>query len=203
MKLKYFVPSQQKDIVFNFLTVKQVYDIQNYNNLKPNLNIGLSCGLAKTLLNNCNENLPLTDFDKHALYIQIYYHEILRDKEYIFTKIEHPAEQNIVDSLYNINLTIPALKEEIGFCNYCIITSNTNLILLAEIAKYIDSLSINKTQFNLYSTTFSDKVDIISKIPIDILAKCVEYIDQSKKKIKSLYEQNNIKSLFNISLLEQ
>ena len=202
MKLNYFVPSQHRNVEFNFLTVKQAYDIQNYNNLKPSLNIGLSCGLSKILLKNCNEDILLTDFDKHTLFIQIYYIEILKNKEYSLLKTEHPRELVITNELYNLNLSIPTLKEEIDFCNYSVVTSNINLLLLAEITKYISSLTINKTVFNL-NIAFYDKIDIVSKIPTSVLIKCIEYIDQVKKIVKNLYEQNNIKTLFNISLLEQ
>jgi hypothetical protein len=191
----YYVPSLLREIIFKELTIGQFMNI--YNNAKTSFNVNFST----TLINNCTESVDLTDFDKYILLLQIHLKEI-KNFDIIKKEIPHPKKQNLTQGLYNIDITVPALKEEIQWNSFTTTFKSTdkNILLLIEIAKHINSITLNNTVIDL-NTNYKEKIDIVKKIPPDILANCITLIDNNKKEIKNYYTLNKVPYNYNISLL--
>jgi hypothetical protein len=191
----YYVPSLLREIIFKELTIGQFMNI--YNNAKTSFNVNFST----TLINNCTESVDLTDFDKYILFLQIHLKEI-KNFDIIKKEIPHPKKQNLTQGLYNIDITVPALKEEIQWNSFTTTFRSTdkNILLLIEIAKHINSITLNNTVIDL-NTNYKEKIDIVKKIPPDILANCITLIDNNKKEIKNYYTLNKVPYNYNISLL--
>lgn len=193
----YYVPSILKEVVFKELTIGQFINI--YNKTKTNFDFDIK--FSTTLINNCTELIDLTAFDKHILFLQIHLKEI-KNLDITKKEIFHPKKQNYTQGLYSIDLTIPTLKEEIQWNSFAttFTSADKNVLLLIEIAKHISSITLNNTIIDL-NTNYKEKINIVKKIPPDILANCIKLIDNNKKEIKNYYTLNKVPYNYNISLL--
>jgi hypothetical protein len=198
--MNYFIPSIQQKVNFNFLTISQLLDIQNYSNQFLFLKTGLSYSFSKAIITNCTQRINLTDFDKHALYIQIYYKEFVCNENFTLQDIKHPNNSKIKEGLYELDLSVPDVVNEIKFCEYVTTVTDKNTLLLLEVSKYINCIAVNQTQIN-FNIPYNQKIKILNKLPVNVLASCIKYIDNIKKLTKQLYKDNNILTPFNISLL--
>ena len=127
---------------------------------------------------------------------------IIKQEPIINKIISHPNKQSIKEDLYNITINVPSIEQEQEYC--LLIDSfdkkNRDNFLLAEIGKYIYSLSVNETEIDC-NITLIKKVQIIKDLPPNILAKCIKCIDNIKHQIKAYYTQNNIAYKYDLSLL--
>jgi hypothetical protein len=193
----YFIPSIQQKTAFKPLTIGQLRNIISYNNKYPSLHTGLSYKITKTIIDNSLENINLTDFDKHIIILQIFYNEIKQKPKNITTP--HPKEKQLSKDSYNISLKSPFIIEEKKHLEHLIKTNDftdKDNILLTEIGKYINTLTINNVNID-WNISVLDKNNILNKFPISILSECITYVDDIKQQIKQIYKQEH----FSLALL--
>ncbi len=195
----YYIPSKETQIVFKKITIGQLRKIMDL--FFKHQDLGFNIGFIETLKINNTLATPLTNFDKEILLLQIYLNEV-KGLKIPNSPIEHPEPQIFNNGLYTIKIESPNIDNELKYYNFLLQQSeiDKNTLLLAEITKHITSLSINKTSFNI-NIEPKELIDIIKKIPPNILAECVKLIDKIKKQIKQFYKQNNIKYKYSIDLL--
>jgi hypothetical protein len=199
-----FIPSLKQNIAFLPFTVKQYNNIKSNNLLYPRLNLGFVLGFINAIKENNINNVNLTAFDKKIIALQFYINELNEiNINFENLNITHPVEQTISNEIYKFVLNPPALDTERMFCEFIINDNitNTNDLLLCEIAKHLTALYINNTDISI-PNTFLEKINLLSKIPSTSLILCMKYIDNIKFQIKQLYTDignNNLK--YDASLL--
>lgn len=188
----YYIPSIEKEIVFNPLTIGQFKEI---------LNNKFNFSFIKILKENCTESINLTNFDKEVVLLQIHFNEII-EKNILNKIIEHPKEQIVEEGLYKITIMPPTLTQELETCLYIdtLNEDDKDSLLLGEIAKYTSSLIVNNEEIN-WNIKLFDKIKFLKEVPSYILAKCIICIDNVKKQVKTYYQQNNTNYKYDISLL--
>ena len=196
-----FVPSIQKQIDFKPLTIKQYKDILKSNRLNQFKGTGFNLGIINVIEEGLNSIELITDFDKHIIALQLRYRDILLKE--IIQKVKHPKEKKIKEDIYCVTLKVPFLNLEKQYTEYILQNKNSSadMLILAEIVKYISYLSINSTDIN-FNINYKDKIDIVKDIPVPILAKCINYIDTVKEDINKYYDTiGYTHSKYSVSLL--
>ena len=196
-----FVPSIQKQIDFKPLTIKQYKDILKSNRLNQFKGTGFNLGIINVIEEGLNSIELITDFDKHIIALKLRYRDILLKE--IIQKVKHPKEKKIKEDIYCVTLKAPFLNLEKQYTEYILQNKNSSadMLILAEIVKYISYLSINSTDIN-FNINYKDKIDIVKDIPVPILAKCINYIDTVKEDINKYYDTiGYTHSKYSVSLL--
>jgi hypothetical protein len=191
----YYIPSLQIPFDLKPITIGVLKKIIKTHSKYPTLNIGFNYEFINYLLQNTDKQFNLTSFDKHCLGLQIHYKDILSiNKQNNFKKLpEHIVETDI----FKIVLQSPFIKEEKKY--YHALMSRDDLdrdtLLLTEISKYVDRITVNKININF--NTLTEKINTIKKLPTSILGECVRCIDKIKQ--DTLIQCDN--KDFDISLL--
>ncbi len=185
----YYIPSIEKEVTFNFLTVEQYKKIITAHNNYLTAYLGFNLSIIQTIKQNCLEETTLTDFDKHAIFIQMYLKDF--EKQGQFNKdIKQPNFHTISSDNYNIKLDVPSFLIEKEYCLFLMQqkTNFSDIFLLTEVAKYIQSIKCDSFDIN-WITDFTSKIKVVQTLPINILIEIIKYIDNYKAHINSYYEE--------------
>jgi hypothetical protein len=169
--------------------------LANFNAKYPLLKTGFNYQFINILLQNCSEQIKPTLFDKHILLLQIHYKEIKQLNREIIAL--HPTSKTITTDKYEIRLEVPDIVHEQMYYKFIMDNNinNKDILLTLEINKYIQNVIIEE-QYLKYNS-IEDKNNIIKDLPLSILANCLEYIDSTKHKLQSIYQN----SVYGISML--
>jgi len=184
-----YIPSQNKEVQFKPLLVKQFTDLLNCSYNIPFLNISFNLKLNEIIKHNIVTEDSITEFDKFVIALYIRQNDLSFDTT--INSTEHPKDTTI----QTIPCSVPTIEKEDEYLNY--ITSllkqnnfNKDTLLIAEIAKYIN-----------WDISFEEKVKQTFSLSIDILAKIIKYIDSVKNTVAGIYKQpNSITLPYNVSL---
>ena len=76
-----------------------------------------------------------------------------------------------------------------------------DMLLIAEIAKYVTEVVVNKEKINS-NKPISNKIQILSSLPASIITNIIQYIDSYKQQIQDIYKlTDTVKLPSNIELL--
>jgi hypothetical protein len=210
-----YIPSLKKTFKQPFLTIEQYKQILSNSYALPVLNIGFNLAINSIILSNTSQfNNQISEFDKYILVLYYRYYNISKKyKDVLLTNKlkecenkQHPDPLYIDTDVFKIKCNIPNLILESEYLNFVVknfqFTGNNvvDVLLVSEIAKFIETLTVNQTNIDL-NVPFEERIKIISTLPTSISIKIIKYIDSFKQNINNLYTLNNtIKLPYNVSL---
>jgi hypothetical protein len=194
-----FVPSKNKTVSIKPLITQQLKNLIENTDRYQYFNIGFHNTLTSIIINNIVDNVytanDLTELDKAFIAYNIRVSDIsniFNDEEIknineVPVEIPNPLEINTYDFVINCN--IPSLTQE-EECNQAItklIEDNANIdtktvvsqVFIYEVAKYITNLTVQGQVANW--ANFNEKALLVSKLPLNIVSKIIDYIDNVKK----------------------
>jgi hypothetical protein len=202
-----FIPSLNTYAKLKPLIIEQIRNIIESVTTETYFEIGFQAALINIIADNLiTENINvnmLTEYDKLiiALYIRIndispIYNNIdISNKKTTITEYPHPASTTIENEGIQLTCKVPTLAIERNYTQYILakvkdktddstaLKAVINVLLLAEITKYISAITINSTTTE-QPDIFSDWVKTVEALPVTVLKRVIEYIDS----VKSLRE---------------
>jgi hypothetical protein len=171
-----YIPSLGTSIKVKPVLVEQFKTLVEKSYSIPFLNIGFNLELNNILKQNVDVYDKINEIDKAIIALHIRQND-LDLKTNIPTNLKVPKDLLIQD----IICKVPTLVQEDEHLQYVITLLQignppTDSLLLAEISKYI-----------FKDIPFTDKISLVSSLPIDTLASIVKYIDSIKNTLNLPY----------------
>jgi hypothetical protein len=200
-----FVPSKNKTVSIKPLITQQLKSLIESTDRHQYFNIGFHNTLTSIIINNVVDSSltkdDLTELDKALIAYNIRVNDIsntLNDEELpniteLAEVIPPPLEINTFDFIIKCN--IPSLTQE-EECNQAItklIEDNESAdsktivsqVFIYEVAKYVTSLTVQGQVANW--ANFNEKSLLISKLPLNVVTKIIDYIDNVKKIYSTIF----------------
>jgi len=171
-----YIPSLGTSIKVKPVLVEQFKTLVERSYSIPFLNIGFNLELNNILKQNIDVYDKINEIDKAIIALHIRQND-LDLKTNIPTNLKVPKDLLIQD----IICKVPTLVQEDEYLQYVINLLQkgnppTDSLLLAEISKYI-----------FKDIPFTNKISLVSSLPIDTLASIVKYIDSIKNTLNLPY----------------
>jgi hypothetical protein len=211
-----FLPSLKQSVKFKPLTIEQFKNIVDRSTKVPYLNVGFHQELINIIKNNLvteqQDNICnfITELDRAIIAINIRINDVsttynnvdLTSKKTEYNNIVYPENIILNSDQITIECSVPSIIREEKYNDYVTVKFNEtmteesavkdvlNLMLVAEIAKYISRISINGTDYTQVES-FEEWVKTVTTLPLSLLNNTINYIDNIKSFRDNLFEINN------------
>jgi hypothetical protein len=219
-----YVPSLSTTVKFKPLIIEQIRNILENVTTETYFEIGFQNALITIISSNViTDNVDVSKFTEYdklsiALFVRIndisplYSNHDISNKKTEIVELQHPSSITITNDSIILVCDVPTLTLERNYNSYVLEKINNktdnpaalkaviNVLLLAELAKYISSITINDivtTQIDV----FADWVKIVEVLPVSILKDVIDYIDSVKALREKILKINDTESIeFNLRL---
>jgi hypothetical protein len=221
-----FLPSFKQNIKFKPLTIEQFKTIVDRSAKVPYLNVGFHQELINIIKSNIiteqQDNICnfITELDRAIIAINIRINDVsvtynnidLTSKKTEYNNIQFPDSMTLNSNQIIIECGVPSIISEEKYNDYVTKKFNEtmteesavkdvlNLMLVAEIAKYINKIVISETIYT-QTESFDDWVTAVTSLPLSLLNDTINYIDNIKSFRDNLFKLDDNKFIeYNMNL---